>query len=160
MECKNCGQPATSGRRRCATCHSYFVRNKRERPESLYRYGVRVVKPAWCVTCGSANVYAAGECRACRIHRNRTGKARPRFRWDPDCRCRTCGVPIASLGKTKSGRRQVNGRCDACAAYLYRTGKARPKHLWGAGPHGWCECGFPAVALIGKDIPVCERHKE
>ncbi|TXH43472.1 MAG: hypothetical protein E6Q97_34070 [Desulfurellales bacterium] len=148
-------------RHRCATCHSYFVRNKKERPEHLYRYGVRVVKPSWCATCGKGEVYAAGECRACRHYRNKHGKRRPRYLWDDSCRCRTCGIPIASLGRDSNGyRRQVNGRCDACAEYKRRTGKARPKHLWGAGPHGWCECGYPAVDLVGKDIPVCERHRE
>lgn len=163
MICSNCGGPRKVGRRRCATCHSYLMRNKQERPERLYRYGITAVsKPAWCAVCGKGKIRRRCLCAACYDYaRRHKGRRRPRWFWSDEYRCKNCKIPLASFEKRADGRRrQTRGMCLPCYNYTLRSGQPRPRHLWGAGPHGWCECGFPAVALVGKDIPVCERHRE
>lgn len=115
----------------------------------------------WCKICGEFDKrIRLGMCDACYkfflVHR----KKRPRHLWDEDATCKNCDIPLSALGKYSSGqKRHKKGYCDPCYNYQLRHQKPRPKHLWGDGPHGWCECGYPAVALV-EDIPVCVRHKE
>lgn len=116
---------------------------------------------SWCKICGQFDRrLRCNMCGACykffRLHR----KNRPRHLWDHEARCKNCNIPLTVLGKYDSGaKRQKKGYCDPCYNYHLRYGKARPKHLWLDGPHGFCECGYPAVALV-EDIPVCARHRE
>lgn len=154
--CKNCGRPAVSNRSRCPGCYTYWRTHQAERPGRLYGRKLpldRIGKPAWCEVCGDTNVLAGGKCSACYKYWLKYKKKRPRHRWDPEYRCKTCGIPLAVLD------RQANGRCNACYMYRSRHGADRPRELWGDGPHGFCECGYPAVALV-EDIPVCVRHRE
>lgn len=161
--CKNCGRPAAHKRSRCSGCYKYWKVHHIERPEHLYKrvlIGDRGGKPGWCEVCGNTKVHTSGKCITCY---DRWVKGRPRrakWLWDEDYRCKTCGIPLKSIGHYKNGRRrQVKGYCVACYKYKRRTGQPRPKHLWGDGPLGFCECGYPAVALV-EDIPVCVRHQE
>ncbi len=116
----------------------------------------------WCKVCGALEVYGYGRCYNCYRYYYRHKRERPRHFWDKNHTCKTCGVPLSSLGVYDDGvkvrRRQVKGRCHACRIYLYRCKRERPERLWGIGPAGWCECGFPAVAVV-EDNPVCNRHK-
>lgn len=129
------------------------------RKELQRRRGVRPHR--WCKVCGEFDTrLRLGMCGTCykffRLHR----KNRPKHLWNSEGRCKNCNIPLAALGKYDSGaKRQKRGYCDPCYNYQSRYGKARPKHLWMDGPHGFCECGYPAVALV-EDIPVCTRHKE
>ncbi len=117
-------------------------------------------KRQWCKNCGRMENWRSGLCEACYHYWLRHRMKRPRHLWDDEMGCKNCGVPLKSQGLFKGGeRRQRKGYCIPCAAYKLRTGKHRPKHLWGDGPHGWCECGYPAVALV-EDMPVCVRHRE
>lgn len=80
--------------------------------------------------------------------------------WDVEVACANCGVPFSSLGKQSSGVHRSRGNlCLTCYKYQNRYGRPRPQYLWGIGPLGWCECGFPAIALV-ESMPVCVRHKE
>lgn len=156
-QCTVCSSPHSSERSRCPTCYSYWRKHGTDRPKQLCE---RKAKPAWCEVCGDPNVEAQSKCKACYMYWRRHKKKRPRFLWDTDCRCKNCKIPLRSLGRWASGtQRWRSGFCEACIQYKDRTGKARPKHLWGDGPLGFCECGYPAVALV-EDIPVCVRHKE
>jgi hypothetical protein len=117
--------------------------------------------PRWCVVCGNPELLALNRCNACYTFLRKNGKERPRHLWDIDATCKTCGFPLASAGREKKGcRSQRSGWCKPCSTYRITYGKSRPRHLWGIGPVGWCECGYPAVALVAGDIPVCERHRE
>lgn len=162
--CKNCGRKRVASGGRCASCHGYWVsHNHTERPAKLYDRKLpvdRVGEPAWCEVCGAPSIKSSGKCAACYAYWQENRKKRPRRLWDPDAPCKNCGIPLRTLGRRKSGfLRRSGDYCAACVAYKRRTGKPRPRELWGIGPLGWCECGYPAVALV-EDIPVCVRHKE
>jgi hypothetical protein len=117
-------------------------------------WGAHRDAPRWCKRCRTYGELRSGLCGACYEYKRRNKKSRPRYCWDEDIGCRNCGIPLKSI------RQNAKGHCYACAQYQRRTGKDRPRHLWGIGPAGWCECGYPAVAIIDKDIPVCVRHRE
>ena len=162
--CKNCQRrPAAKKRSRCSGCYKYWKVNHVERPERLYKrvsIGDRGGRAGWCEVCGNTKVHASGKCVTCYDRWVKDKSRRPKWLWDDDYRCKTCNVPLKSMGHYKNGRRrQVKGYCVACYKYKRRTGSPRPRELWGDGPHGFCECGYPAVALV-EDIPVCGRHKE
>lgn len=161
--CKNCGRPAARRRSRCATCYNYYSRTGKERPPELYGRKLPVDltgTPQWCEVCGDTRLWRGNKCQACYAYWVKHRKKRPKRLWDDDATCRNCGIPLNAVGKQKSGRRrQAKGYCLNCYTYKNRTGKERPKEFWGDGPHGFCECGYPAVALV-QDIPVCARHKE
>lgn len=162
--CKVCGRAAAQRRSRCATCSTYWYTNKKERPPELHNRSLPVDRnncPAWCDVCGNTALWRGNKCQACYQYWQANRKKRPRYLWDTEMGCKCCGVPLSSVGYQKSGkRRTVRGFCLACYEYRRTNGKARPRHLWGIGPAGWCECGYPAVAVIDKDLPVCERHRE
>lgn len=137
-----------------------FVDDHIGQPVTDIRERHRKIKKGWCANCGSTKVMTVGLCSPCRRYWLKHGRKRPKHLWSSDVVCKNCRMPLGGVGKLNSGaRRQRKGRCLPCAEYMKRTGKARPKHLWGDGPHGWCECGYPAVALV-EDIPVCARHRE
>jgi len=117
--------------------------------------------PKWCKVCGHLKVYLKGRCVSCYYYHQRHGIERPRHLWDKEAKCKTCGIPLASLGVNPAGRRrQQKGRCIPCVLYIRDHGVERPRRLWGIGEYGWCECGRPATALVDGDIPVCNIHKE
>ena len=137
-----------------------FVDDHIGKPVTDIKERHRQIKRGWCSNCGSTDVMTTGMCPQCRRYWLKYGKKRPRHLWDTDAVCRNCKVPLHALGRFNNGsRRQARGLCTPCNEYKQRTGQPRPKHLWGDGPHGWCECGYPAVALV-EDIPVCARHRE
>ena len=162
--CKICGRAAAPNRSRCAACYRYYREHRQERPLALWSRTLSVDRgsaPAWCEVCGDIRIDCGGKCNACYGYWIKHRRKRPRYWWDVDAVCKTCRIPLASVGRYRTGRpRWIKGHCPACYRYKERTGKARPRHLWGIGEHGWCDCGFPAVAIVSKDIPVCERHRE
>lgn len=115
---------------------------------------------SWCKVCGKLENWRSGFCGACYRYWLDNRRKRPRHLWDDEVRCKNCGIPLASLGKYDGGsKRQKCGYCEPCYNYQSRYDKPRPRRLWLDGPYGFCECGYPAVALV-EDIPVCVRHKE
>ena len=160
--CSNCRRSPAKKMGRCDPCYNYYNRTGIERSAAACQKPPRMKQPKWCKNCGRMDVEAHGRCNACRQYYDTNGKERPRhlYKVDQDRRCRNCKIPLASLGRKPSGQnRYACGQCDPCYRYKQRTGKPRPRHLWGDGPLGFCECGYPAVALV-EDIPVCVRHKE
>ncbi len=162
--CKNCQRrPVAKKRSRCPGCYRYFNRTGTERPRDLYSRETKIDQtgaPAWCDVCGDPRLHRGQKCCACYRYWIKHGKKRPRRFWDLEMGCRNCGIPLNALGHQPNGRRrQRKGYCTACYYYKNRTGEPRPRELWGIGPFGWCECGYPAVALV-EDIPVCARHRE
>ena len=117
--------------------------------------------PKWCKNCGDPRLWCLGRCQNCDRYWRRTGKERPKHLWNRrEQVCSNCKFPIAAAPPFKRGeRRQCAGRCQPCHSYWKKYHKERPKELWGDGPYGFCECGYPAVALV-EDIPVCVRHRE
>jgi hypothetical protein len=123
-----------------------------------------VVKARWCKVCGNPRLHKTRRCYTCYGFWLRNGHDRPRHLWDVDAKCSNCNFPLSAVGVKvqRDGierRRQCNGRCQTCDSYWRKYKRERPKYLWGDGPHGFCECGYPAVALV-EDIPVCVRHQE
>lgn len=161
-QCVNCWRTAKHGER-CQACYTYFYRHGVERPMELHRRKTltdRGGQPAWCEVCGNPNVFMSGKCSACYEYWKTHKKKRPKYMWDEDAKCKNCGYPLKAVGVENSGQRRCRkGLCNPCRHYRQKMGKDRPKHLWGDGPHGFCECGYPAVALV-EDIPVCVRHQE
>lgn len=162
LTCSNCQRAAAKKMGRCDSCYQYYHRTGVERPATAYLRPRRGTQIKWCKNCGRMDVVAHNRCNACdnyyRVHK----KERPRhlYKVDHEHRCKNCGIPLAAQGKRRSSRNRFSrGFCETCHSYKRRTGKARPKHLWGDGPFGWCDCGYPAMALV-EDIPVCVRHKE
>lgn len=165
--CRNCHCQGTYAKGRCHACWIYHKRTQSERPQRLWNRDLGVYekdKPHWCRNCTSPSVVARRRCGACNQYYKKHGKERPRHLWDSEMGCINCGIPLASLPRRSYGiyqrRRQNKGRCQACHSYRRKYGRERPRHLWGVGPHGWCECGWPAVTLVAKKIPVCVRHQE
>ena len=151
--CINCGKFQIHAKGRCRTCYRYHNEHGIDR--------VIKKKPAvWCKNCGHIPTKAHGRCACCHEYHAKYRKERPRYLWDKDAPCKTCGVPLSSQGTYNGRRRQVKGRCIACDMYKRKMGCERPRHLWGIGEHGWCDCGRPATALIDGDIAVCNIHKE
>ncbi len=150
MKCGNCGRPGKLTRERCHNCYCYRHKYGVERPQRLISPKSR---PKWCYNCKSTKApFIQGMCRACHGYKKRTGRVRPRYLWDKELGCATCGVPLSTVERHAD-------KCAACYAYKLRYGIERPERLWGIGPAGWCECGFPAVAMV-EENPVCNRHKE
>lgn len=149
MTCGNCGQSGKLIRQRCHNCYCYRHKYGVERPQRLISPKSR---PKWCYNCKSTKApFIQGMCKACHGYKKRTGRTRPRYRWDKELGCATCGVPLSTVERHAD-------KCAACYAYKLRYGRERPRRLWGIGPAGWCECGFPAVAVVEKN-PVCNRHR-
>lgn len=161
--CRVCRIHTALCKGRCRGCYTYFSRHGTERPFDLYKRVLgrhRRQAPRWCSNCGHPHVYANLRCYACYKYRWRNGVERPRHKWDNEAGCIVCGIPLATLPVQSNGRRySASGMCYPCYQYRSRTGEDRPRHLWGIGPHGWCECGYPAVVTV-EGMPVCERHRE
>lgn len=160
--CSNCKMVEAVKSGRCAICYNYHNRTGRERPAELYLRPHRQKQAKWCKNCGRMDLRSHSRCNACHQYFKTHGKERPRhlYKVDQERRCKNCKFPLAALGKKPSGQnRHKCGLCETCYSYKRRTGKARPRQLWGDGPYGFCECGYPAVALV-EDIPVCARHRE
>lgn len=144
-KCSNCGAFLPMGkvrRGRCMSCAKYFRLNGTERPEYFW-------SSKFCSNCSESLAYARGRCEACNRYFCRHGAERPRH-YFKDATCMNCKKPLLN------DRCPTKGFCENCRQYSRRNnGKNRPKRLWGVGPHGWCDCGQPAVELI-EDIPVCK----
>ncbi len=155
--CGNCGRSPVHARNRCEACYRHLQLTGQERTSRRTRTSQQM---KWCKRCGSLKVYAFNRCKTCYRYRWEHGKDRPKYLFDDNPCCKNCDAPLRTL-ISRSGKRStsIKGFCEACYNYKRRFGKDRPQHLWGAGPVGWCECGYPAVALV-EDIPVCSRHKE
>jgi len=180
--CANCQKVGVLAKGRCSACYQYHHRYGKERPlyysvekclvcgerdarkkgrcERCYQYllvfGVdrtkRESSPRWCKNCGHRKTHGLGRCNPCYRHFRRYGKERPRYKWDVDACCKTCGVRL------KTVNRAISGYCEACYEY-YRKDLVRPRYLWGIGTHGWCECGYPAEHKID-DFCLCNRCVE
>lgn len=156
--CSNCGRSLIHAKGRCAACYAHWVATGTERRSRRTRTHQQM---KWCKRCGGLQVYAFNRCVTCYRYRRKHGKDRPKYLFDDNPCCGNCGIPLRTL-ISGSGKRttSVKGVCEPCYNYKRRFGKERPRHLWGAGEHGWCDCGYPAIALVDGDIPVCNRHKE
>lgn len=101
-------------------------------------------------------------CDACYQYQQLRGISRPRYLWAE--KCKNCSKP------RRDDRRDgfVKGRCNGCYNYFFRYKKDRtPAQIAALAPHGWCECGKPAAAVVrlrwGKrgdnsgyaDYPLC-----
>lgn len=128
--------------------------------EDWHQYRRMMRRERWCKNCGRLQVWRCGRCATCDTYWKRNHVERPRYLWDIEAVCRNCKFPLSALlPKANGRRRQCRGFCEACSSYRRKYGRERPQHLWGIGPLGWCDCGFPAVALF-ENMPVCSRHKE
>lgn len=143
----------------CNACQRYRRMYGTNRPQEMCQkrtYQYAKVKPTACKVCKAPNPQSRGRCAACDIYyRRHNGKPRPRYLWDKEAGCLTCGIPLASL--PTGGKRA--GRCYACYQYhKIRGGKERPREYWGIGEHGWCKCGRPAGHLRdGKGVcSICK----
>lgn len=159
--CSNCKQAEATKSGRCTICYNYHNRTGSERPAYMYLKPPRTKQAKWCKNCGRMDLRSHSRCNACHQYFKAHGKERPRhlYKVDQERRCKNCKIPLATLGKKPSGQNRYKcGLCETCYSYKRRTGCHRPHHLWGDGPLGFCECGYPAVALV-EDIPVCARHR-
>lgn len=124
------------------------------------RYKTMQRKERWCKVCGSLRIWRAGRCGTCDSYWKRNHVERPRHLWDDEVKCKVCGVPLNALGLHNGRKRQRRGKCETCASYWRKYRRERPRYLWGIGPAGWCDCGYPAIAVVDGNIPVCARHAE
>ncbi len=150
--CGNCGEDKRLKLKdpaRCDTCYSYLKRTKHDRPQSRCQ---PQPAPTWCKNCERSGLIIGGRCLTCRGYYKRHGKERPRRLWDNQSPCRICGIP-------KFMRKQIRGRCVNCDRYKRTYGTERPQRLWGIGPHGWCECGWPAIEQIA-GMSLCKGCAE
>lgn len=151
--CSHCRQRPVRAKGLCGRCYEYKRVFGRD----------RVIKkdPArWCKNCGRLQIRRMTRCATCDTYWKRNHMERPRYLWDIEATCRNCKFPFSALPPRKNGRkRQCKGRCQPCDSYWRKYKQERPRRLWGDGPHGFCLCGYPAVALV-EDMPVCTRHKE
>lgn len=159
IRCGNCKQERPKRcRGLCEACHTYQKRHNQNRPMHLIRREVaKLKKIRWCQTCGNPQIDSNHMCGACRKYWATSGKARPKWLWDDEFCCTTCGIPKRIARHTAGGH--VNFRkdkCRACSQYERKYGKPRPQHLWGNGSKGWCDCGYPAEHEINK-IVMCNR---
>lgn len=155
--CDNCKRAPIHGKGRCAACYRHWKKYGTERKSRRTRTPQQM---KWCKRCGRLQVYAFNRCVTCYRYRRIHGKDRPKYLFDDEQRCQNCSIPLRTL-ISASGKRttSIKGICEACYNYKRRFGIERPQRLWGAGPEGWCDCGYPAVALV-EDIPVCAKHAQ
>lgn len=146
--CSNCKRQDARRRGRCHACDRWWRLKCIERPSRLYLRE----KKSWCVVCGSTKVFANQKCQPCNRYHHRTGKRRPRYLWDKNIVCSNCSRPLSRCQRNKA-------KCKVCTNYKNRVGVERPRHLWDIGEHGWCECGWPAIALID-GMALCKSCAE
>lgn len=152
MLCSNCQRAAIYNKLLglCSNCARWWYRHKTPRPEQYYN---PTPKCKWCKNCGALSNSMRGEiCSTCYNYQLRNGKKRPRYLWNTEKTCKTCGKPLMTNDNVK-------GYCRSCYRYKRRTGQPRPRHLWNIGPHGWCECSWPAITVID-DMPLCKSCAE
>ncbi len=142
--CTRCKEAKVYAKGLCIACYQYKRANGRNRPR--YRWAEQ------CANCGRGGVaLIKGRCRACQQYYRRHGSERPAHmwqRWNPlalpkqagTCHCVVCGKPQAML---------THGRCQTCYSYHWRHKQDRAPWMWQRwAPHGWCECGQPAVTTV------------
>jgi hypothetical protein len=148
--CARCREAKVYSSGLCSACYHYQnAHNGKKRPRHLWA-------EKRCRTCGRSNVtMTKGECRTCYEYRYLYGKDRPAHlwqRWNPIvlprqagmCHCKVCGKPAAVLFRQ---------RCTSCYGYWWRNRCERPPHLWQRwAPHGWCDCGAPAVTTVTLNV--------
>ena len=151
--CTDCKERAAVVKGLCNPCYQWRARHGKRRP--------RYKDASACSNCGSPNVYAKGQCCACYRYQYIYKKPRPARlwqRWIPDVAqaaatkhaCQNCGKP-----STHHGTDMHSGRCEACYGYWlkYKKQRERPAYLWQRwAPHGWCECGKPAVTEVTLNV--------
>lgn len=143
--CTRCREGKVWSKGLCVACYQYQRVHHKPRPRHLWA-------EKRCKTCGRPNVpMTKGECRTCYYYRHTYGKERPAHlwqRWNPTVQpkqkgmqhCVVCGKPC---------QERFRQRCSSCYSYWWKNRKDRPAHLWQRGaPHGWCECGQPAVTEV------------
>ena len=152
MVCSNCRKAPVKYTKSalCSTCGKYEQRHGKPRPQSLI---TPPCKPQTCKVCGSGKVFSWGMCQTCDGYKRRTGKNRPRALFADDPICKNCKRPLRHLPNRQRQHRRM--LCTACADYERCNHKPRPQHLWGVGPHGWCECGWPAIEMI-EGMALCK----
>lgn len=135
---------------KCMRCYLFWRRNGRERTPDDAR---TVYGPGdYCKRCQHARPKTNGLCGACWLHQYRRGTPRPAHLWRDACR--TCKRPFGGTC------RRHRGECYTCRRYRRRAGRQRPKHLLArTAPHGWCECGQPAVEVREAHVgnPTCRN---
>lgn len=159
--CINCQRAPASDRLRggrCMSCYRYWRKHGVDRPREhmIRRPGD---PPPICANChqrfaGDANRHL---CNACHQYQRTRGRPRPRHLWAESCK--VCGKP------RQEDRRDgfSKGRCPTCRNYERRFGRRRPQTaIRKYAPHGWCDCGQPAVEVItvavqqhAERLPVC-----
>lgn len=148
--CRDCKERLARTKGLCRRCYQWRWRHNGKRQP---RYKLATV----CSCCGNPALYAKGMCCACYRYQYRFGKPRPAHlwqqRWNPAvgsapadrARCLNCGKP-SQFADAHDLYRQ---RCKTCHGYLYRNQRERPPKLWQRwAPHGWCDCGQPAVTEV------------
>lgn len=150
IRCHNCDHYDSHGAGNlCRGCYQFQRRHGRlsrpeERRPELRRHNT-------CRNCRQALAVCRGLCSACyQYQRYNNGRNRPRHLWREEC---------GNCGRPKRGAPDwALGRCVACYHYLHHHGRERPRTLIERqAPHGWCECGRPAVERVR--LPV-NRHYE
>ena len=151
--CTDCKEGKVFAKGLCVQCYQWRYRhNGKKRP--------RYKRATVCSNCGRPELFAKGMCTACYKYKYETGKLRPAHlwqnRWNPQVgevpahtlrRCKICGKPSV----TQDGHDMARWRCRACYSYWRKHGKKadRPAKLWQRwAPHGWCDCGQPAVTEV------------
>lgn len=163
LSCVNCGRITNRDRlrrQRCRSCYRYWRAHGSDRPQGeMNRYPKQ--RPPICAHCKQKFVDGCSKhlCSACYQYKRTTGKPRPRYFWAE--KCKICGKP------RRDDRRDgfAKGRCPPCYTYHRRHGEDRsPDLIAAAAPHGYCECGRPAVAVVAlhygpyrsrADYPLC-----
>ncbi len=132
--CANCDKRPAFYLGLCHACAQYQQRTGRPRPKRLWDLQ-RVIN-----FCECGNIIRAGKvCETCRSYIKRKGRARPSIRKAYPAYCRNCDRPTQSHDRAQ-------GLCGACRSYRRRHGIDRPQALLHKrAPHGWCDCGQPAV---------------
>jgi hypothetical protein len=142
--CCRCKEAKVYVKGLCVACYQYKRANGRNRPR--YRWAEQ------CSNCKRSGVpLVKGRCQACQQYYWRHGVERPAHlwqRWNPLAlpkqqgmrHCKVCGKPQAALS---------HGRCQTCYTYKRRHKQDRAPWMWQRwAPHGWCECGQPAVTTV------------
>jgi hypothetical protein len=154
MQCMNCQRVHQDRLRvgRCMSCYRYYLRHGHDRPPGERIRSPKQPRP-WCSNCKHNLVGTRRSlCDRCYQYKHRTGKNRPWHRWTE--KCKVCARPRRE--DKQDGF--VKGRCRICAVYRYKTGRDRsPELVARTAPHGWCDCGQPAVTVLTVDV---QQHQE
>lgn len=103
-----------------------------------------------------------GLCNTCYWYKLKHGVDRPAYLWRD--KCIVCGKPRQDDRRDGFAR----GRCATCNKYRYKFGRDRTQDaVKRQAPHGWCECGKPAVEVVTVTIgrtqeilPLCAECRE